>query len=69
MARIADNLVIQRVDDRLVLVDDTTLAETVIPVEAGVRLAAMAAYLTNPDDPAATWQAARNQLKEIGAIQ
>ena len=68
MARITDNLVIQRVEDLLVIVDDNNGNETVIPIEAGVRLTAMAAYLTNPTNPDATWKAAREQLVQVGAV-
>lgn len=62
MARITENLVIQRVGDLLVIVDDSTGAETVIPVDAGVRLTAMAAYLTNPDCPGAVMAKAAEYL-------
>ena len=69
MARITDNLVIQRVDDLLVFVNDETGSETVIPIDAGVRLTAMAAYLTNPEDPDQVWREARAQLEEVGAVR
>ena len=68
MARITDDLVIQRVDDKLVLVNASTGAETVIPVDAGTRLTAMAAYLTNPEDPDYVLDWARIQLVEAGAL-
>ena len=68
MARIAENLLLQRVDNILVFRNDETGAETTIPVEAGTRLTAMAAYLTNPEHPDQTWRDARAQLKEVGAL-
>ena len=68
MARITENLLIQRVEDLLVIINDATGQETVIPVEAGVRLTAMAAYLTDPEDPDKTWDEARTQLKAVGAV-
>lgn len=67
MARITDNLTIQRVGDDLVLIDTNTTNETVIPVSAGVRLTAMAAYLTEPNDPAEILDSANEHLWKIGA--
>ncbi|MSS84999.1 hypothetical protein FYJ24_09525 [Actinomycetaceae bacterium WB03_NA08] len=69
MARITDNLVIQRVgDDKLVIIDDETKNETVIPIAAGVRLTAMAAYLTNPEYPLVALLNAEEHLHEAGAV-
>lgn len=69
MARITDNLVIQRVEDLLVILQEPSGVETTIPIDVGPRLTAMAAYLTNPEDPQQVLDQAADQLKQVGAIE
>lgn len=68
MARITDRLLIQRVGDRLIVVDEMSGAEIPVELDQGPRLVAMAAYLTDLEDPDKVLQEAHDQLVAVGAI-
>ena len=67
MARITDSLLIQRVDDAdLVVIDESTGAEVLLPVEKADRIIAMIAYLTSPHAPDEVLEVARIHLNCAG---
>lgn len=49
MTRISDSLLVQRVDDLLVILDESTGAEITVPVELGNRLTVAINYLCHAE--------------------
>ncbi len=68
MARINDRLVVQRVGDHLIVMDDQTQVEVPVALDDAVRLVAMAAYLTDPQQPGGVLERAADYLVAVGAI-
>lgn len=52
MARISDTLLVQRVDDRIVVMDESTGAEVVFPVAVTQRVRDALGYLASEEYPA-----------------